>query len=112
MRNGSSKACDHPMRDQPRVVGQALHQDGELVTAHPRDRVARPHAAENPFRGQNQQRVSGRMTEAVVDQLEIVEIQRQHRHRLVVALCNCIACVRRSLNSTRFARPVSGSRNA
>ena len=100
------------MCNQSREFGQAFHQHGELVTAHPGHCVGRPHAAEQPLGGLDEQRIPGGMTQAVVDQFEVVQIHRQHCHRLVVVSCTCTACISRSLNRSRFARPVSVSRNA
>jgi hypothetical protein len=76
----------HAMGDQPRQFRQALHQHGEFVTTDTGHGVRGPYAAEKPFGGLNEQGIACGMTQAVVDQLEVVEIHRQHRHGLVVIL--------------------------
>ena len=80
------EGLDHALRDESGLVLCAFHQDRELIAAQPGDRVTGSHAADNPLSHLNQQCVASRMTEVVVDELEIVKVQRQHRHRLVVAL--------------------------
>jgi hypothetical protein len=58
-----------------------LGQDDELVAAEPGHRVGRTH---DPFEATgdlHEQVVPGGVAEGVVDELEAVEVQEQHRHR-------------------------------
>ena len=89
-----SKACGKVLLD---ALGHAqrvadmldvIEQDGEFVSAQPRDRmvrpesrdhVARPQAALQPPRDRDQQPISNNVPEAVVDQLEAIQIEEQHR---------------------------------
>ncbi len=78
-------------------VADVLQQHGELVTAEssdrmvqlePRYRVARSQAPLQPPCDRHQQLVSHDVAEAVVDQLEAIQIQEQHReHVIPVAPC-------------------------
>ena len=73
--------------DLPRLVGarEVLEQDGELVAAEPRGGVLGAQAARQSLRGRAQQLVADRVAEAVVDRLEVVEIDEDHRELAVVA---------------------------
>ena len=51
---------------------------GELVSAEPRDRVPGPEALTQPVGDRDEQTVTGLVTEAVVDRLEVVEVHIQH----------------------------------
>ena len=55
------------------------HDDGELVAAQARDRVGLARAAAQALADQFQQLVADRMAERVVDALELVEIEAEHR---------------------------------
>ncbi|OIQ77431.1 hypothetical protein GALL_408740 [mine drainage metagenome] len=57
---------------------QPLQHDDDLVAAEPRDGVGRAHRLDQPCRHRAQQRVAGGVTVAVVDLLEIVEIENAH----------------------------------
>ena len=69
--------------DGVRLGGDVVEQDGELVAAQPRQRVARPQAALQPPRGADQQLVAGLVSQAVVDRLEAIEIEVQHREQRI-----------------------------
>jgi hypothetical protein len=54
-----------------------LEQDGELVAADPRRRVELARAGADPSRDDLQQLVAGRVAEAVVHGLEVVEVEEE-----------------------------------
>ena len=54
-------------------------QDGELVTAEPCDRVARPDHALHPFAEHREDFVTDAVPVLVVDLLELVEVDEDHR---------------------------------
>ena len=61
-------------------AGDVLEQDRELVAAEPRERCPRRAARlGRRSRDRAQQLVAGRVAEAVVDRLEVVEVDEQHR---------------------------------
>ena len=85
----------------------------ELVAAEPRDRVGRAHRVGQPGREREQHLVPGGVAGRVVDQLEAVEVEHEHRH--VDALAVTARAPRgasRSSASVRFGRSVSGSCSA
>ena len=55
----------------------------ELVAAEARDDVGRAHRGAQPVGHRHEQAVAGRVAEAVVDHLEAVEVEEQHRDALV-----------------------------
>ena len=55
-------------------VGGVLEEDGELVAAEPRRRVARAQAPSQPIGDRAEQLVAGTVAEAVVHELEVVEV--------------------------------------
>jgi hypothetical protein len=57
--------------------------DGELVAAQARHEVVGPQRPRQPPGGLHQQRVTGGVPQAVVDQLEAVEVEEQHRRPAV-----------------------------
>ena len=61
-----------------RMLDAGLH-DRELVAAQPRQDVAFLQAAAHPLGHRLEQLVAGRMAERVVDALEMVEIEIEHR---------------------------------
>ena len=76
-------------------VLEVLEQDRELVAAqprdgmlpsHPRHRVHRPHAPLQTFGDRDQKPIADLVAEAVVDQLEPVEVEEQDGKRLAVTL--------------------------
>ena len=83
MRNGS-RARDDPLGDvggRSSVVGAVFEQDRELVAAQPRGRVGR-RRSEEPFGDVAEELVAGGVAEAVVDRLEVVQVEEEHRDRL------------------------------
>ena len=64
-------------------VGTSDHHR-ELVAAEAGNRVAGPQQPQQSLADDLQHDVAGRMAEAVVDQLEVVEIEAQHRHGHVI----------------------------
>ena len=77
----------HALGDLPRLVGarEVLEQDGELVAAEPRGGVLGAQAGRQSLGGRAQQLVADRVAEAVVDRLEVVEIDEDHRELTAVA---------------------------
>ena len=61
-----------------------LEQHGELVAAQPRGGVAGGEPLGEAARARLQQLVAGRVAERVVDLLEVVEVDEQHREPLVL----------------------------
>ena len=59
----------------------SLH-DGELVAAHARDRIGLAYQSAQPIGHHLQELVAGRMTQRVVDGLEVVEIENVRGHDL------------------------------
>ena len=68
-------------RDRVAHVGDVLQQHGELVAAEARDRVLGPHARLHALSDGDQQPVAGVVTEAVVDRLELVQVEEQDGDR-------------------------------
>ena len=60
-------------------VADVVEQDRELVAAEPGDGVAGPQGRLQPARDGDQQPVADVVAERVVDELEAVEVQEQHR---------------------------------
>ena len=56
-------------------IGDVLEQCGELVAAEARRRVLAANAAGQALRGRDQEAIAGLMAQAVVDGLEVVEVQ-------------------------------------
>ena len=77
---------DHPVGEQA-GGGQVgvLGQDGELVAAEPADGVVLAQAAAQPAGDLAQQPVAGAVAEAVVDHLEVVQVDEQHGQAAAVA---------------------------
>ena len=71
--------------DRARVL-HVLEEDGELVAAEPGDGVLRPQADGQPLAEADEQLIARAVSEAVVDDLEAVEIEEQHREQLASAL--------------------------
>ena len=87
--NGSSSAASTCFATclgaQPRVAVEVRQQDQELVAALAREQVGRAHDAAQAHRDPPQQLVAGRVAEAVVDGLEVVEVDVQQRDRMAAA---------------------------
>ena len=64
-----------------RRVRDPVEQDGEFVATEPGNRVRRAHSALEALRHLPQDRVAGRVAEAVVDGLEIVEVDEHDADR-------------------------------
>ena len=56
--------------------------DEELVARDPPDDVVAAHAVADSLGGEDEQLVADGVTHRVVDELELVEIEEHHRHRL------------------------------
>ena len=80
-RDGERQGDEHPLADGAGDVGTAVHDDGELVAADARHDVAGPDAAAQPLGEHEQQLVAGGVAAAVVDGLEVVEVDEQQAHR-------------------------------
>ena len=70
----------HEQRDVA-LAGDVLAEHDELVTADARDRVARAQDRDDVAGHRHEHRVARIVAEAVVDLLELVEVEEQHRHR-------------------------------
>ena len=71
--------------DKRRGVGRLLHlrhDDGEFVAAEAGDGVGLARAAAQAVGDQLEQFVADRMAERIVDALELIEIEAQHREAL------------------------------
>ena len=70
-------------------LAAALLDDGEFVAAEPRHQLVAARHRAQPLRDLDQQLVAGGMAVNVVDRLEAVEVDAQHRERLVHARPPC-----------------------
>ena len=68
-------------RDRLVLVGEAVDEDAELVAAEAGDDVAGPQVGAQPRRDRPQQLVAGVVADAVVDQLEVVEVEEEDPDR-------------------------------
>ena len=68
-------------RDRLGLVGEAVDQDPELVAAEAGDDVAGAQVGAQARRHRPQQGVAGVVAEAVVDQLEVVEVEEEDPDR-------------------------------
>ena len=87
--NGSTNACGRALGQLDRLLlaAQVLAEHDELVAAEPRDGVLAADGLAEPAAHRDQELVAGLVTEAVVHELEAVEVDEQHRHhRFVVAV--------------------------
>ena len=66
--------------------GARLEEQCELVAAEPSQGVAGAHDQQEPVRHRHQELVTGGVTEAVVDGLELIEVQEQHGHEVGASL--------------------------
>ena len=83
MRNGPAQVVEQPQGEADRadLVAAVVDQHRELVAAEPgRHRVGREDLAE-PLGHADEQLVADRVAEAVVDGLEVVEVDEQHAGR-------------------------------
>ncbi len=77
---------DLGQRDRRRQIGHIFDQDRELVAAEPRDGVRGAQGRLQALRERDQQQVAGGVAEAVVDGLEVVQIDEQHRQLAPIAI--------------------------
>ena len=96
-----------------RLLGadDVLEQDGELVAAEARGGVGR-RGCSSPRRSATSRStlVAGGVAEAVVDRLEVVEVEEEDRDAAAArGGARATAWRTRSTNSARLARPVTGS---
>jgi hypothetical protein len=63
-----------------------VENDHELVAAEARHHIARPQREAQPVRHFEQEQVAGLVTQRIVDDLEPIEIDEQHRKTMIVAL--------------------------
>ena len=77
---GSAAGLGDALRDRDRGADGAdvVEQHRELVAAEPGDDVLRPHARAQPVGDVEQQPVAGIVPEAVVHQLEAVDVEEEH----------------------------------
>ncbi len=94
------------------LVGEVLAHDDELVAAEPRDRVVATDRGGEPSAHRDEQLVAGVVAEAVVDDLEAVEVEEEHRHHAPPSPRRARAASSRSTASARFGRSVSVSWSA
>ena len=72
--------------DEMGVFSGVFDEHRKFVAAEPGDGVTATYAVQQSVCGLDQQRVAGGMAQVVVDELEIVEVHRQHSHRAMVAV--------------------------
>ena len=79
--NGARQRVLNPERDGVglRLVAEPVQQNRELVAAEPGERVARPQARLEPPRHGDEQRVADQVAEAVVHDLEAIEVDVERR---------------------------------
>jgi hypothetical protein len=66
---------------RPFLAVDLFDQDRELIATQARDCIARAHGRDDAAPGFDQQFVADRVADRVVDQLEAVEVEEQHRER-------------------------------
>ena len=100
-----------PPRSDAFDVRRVLEQDRELVAAQPGGQCRSGAGADcEPLGDRDQQRVAGGVAEAVVDRLEVVEVEEQDDRRRGPPGRRDSSRGRRSgRTATRLASPVSGS---
>ena len=102
----------------PRFDVLVEEDDPELVAAEARDHLARPHDRTQPLRHGAQQRVAGQVPEAVVDDLEVIEVDerdgqaRQPRAQRVAERCREEAAVRQARSAHRGSLRGSAGRGS
>ena len=88
-----------------RVV-EPVEQDRELVAAEAGHDVAGPQAGRQPFGERNEHAIADLVTQAVVDDLEPIDVEEQHRDVFVVTGARCCAFSSSPTNRQRFGRRV------
>ena len=82
-RSGAATTSDRRCaRTSASLLSQAVGEDDELVAGEARDEVVGAHAPDEPLGDADEHLVADRVTERVVDHLEVVEVDEQHRERL------------------------------
>jgi hypothetical protein len=80
---GANAACEpHGILRRFEILGD----NGELVAAEAPDEIDLAHTLLQPGRDLGQQRIAGGVAERVIDVLEAVEIEAEHRHQVAVPL--------------------------
>ena len=87
MSSGASNDGDDLARDLLRFLRRVdvFQHDGELVAAQARDGVLRPHGLLQARGGGAQDAVAGGVAERIVDVLEAVQVEEQHRDAAFLA---------------------------
>ena len=80
------EGLNHAAGHQVGVVRPPFEQQGELVSTQPCDGVAWPDAGNDSLADTDQNGVRSRVAQTVVDQFEVVDIDRYDSNRTVVAL--------------------------
>ena len=113
-RNGSCAGRDDAFGERHGgvLVVHALGHDDELVAAEAGERVGGPEMMREPFGHLRQHRVADAVAERVVDDLEPVEVEVQHRQHAPRRSRRRNAWCNRSISTMRLATPVSGSLRA
>ncbi|MEA3411395.1 MAG: hypothetical protein U9R74_07630 [Pseudomonadota bacterium] len=78
-------------------LSQGVKDDTELVSAEPGERVGLAQTALQRLGKLTQQRIARRMSAAVIDDLESVKIEKQHRRLTPGGLAKCQALVEPAL---------------
>ena len=102
----SSRSASADDRLDAREVVAEHH---ELVAAEARDDVAGPDRVPEPLRDGHDELVAERVPEAVVDELEVVEVDEQHRDHAVPLPPARAPCATRSVKLDRLGSPVIAS---
>ena len=74
----SRLSSSRPSHDLGLCGVDTLEQDCELVAAQPRDGIGVTHGLLEASRDADEQLVAGRVAEAVVDGLEVVDVDEEH----------------------------------
>jgi len=88
---GRAERVADSAREPHGILGriEILGDDGELVAAEAPDEINLAHTLLQPGRDLGQQRIAGGVAERVIDVLEAVEIEAEHRHQVAVPLGAC-----------------------
>ena len=98
----------------PAEVGEILGEHRELVATETRHEVSLANQAADPLRDGHEQLVAGGMAKGVVHDLEVVDVDEQHRGDRLAGRSPATAMTRSrvSWNERRLATPVSASCSA
>ena len=86
-----------------RGLVDVVEQDGEFVGRGPRERIALAQAGLQPLRHLDEDLVTGRVPEALVQRLEAVDVDEQHCQPVALA-APCVP--KRALDQVEELRPV------